>query len=199
MITIRQERTADAAAREALLDAAYGPARFAKTSERLREGRLPAEGLSFVAIEGGRLVGTVRLWHVSCRAGTARRCCSGRWRCIRTCVAAASARADAPRAGGSRPARPPRRAAGRRCALLWPLRLLRRGDRRPVAARPLRARTGFWRANSQPGALAGACGLVSATGRPGAHSPTSPRLVAAARQRRTAAARGLTRHPPSLE
>lgn len=65
MVTIRQERPADAAAREALLDDAYGPARFTKTSARLREGRLPAEGLSLVAVENGRLVGTVRLWQVA--------------------------------------------------------------------------------------------------------------------------------------
>jgi predicted N-acetyltransferase YhbS len=65
MITIRQERQGDAAAREQLLDASYGPARFTKPSERLREGRLPADALSFVAVERGRLVGTVRLWHVS--------------------------------------------------------------------------------------------------------------------------------------
>jgi predicted N-acetyltransferase YhbS len=64
MIAIRNERLSDAAARETLLDRAYGPARFAKTSARLREGRLPAEGLSFVATEGGKLIGTVRLWNV---------------------------------------------------------------------------------------------------------------------------------------
>src|SRR5262245_35242099 len=63
MVTVRQERPGEAAAREALLDLAYGPARFAKTSERLREGRLPE--LSLVASEGGRIVGTVRLWRVS--------------------------------------------------------------------------------------------------------------------------------------
>ena len=65
MVTIREEQASDAAAREALLDAAYGPARFAKTSERLREGRQPACGLSLVAVDGGRIVGTVRLWHVT--------------------------------------------------------------------------------------------------------------------------------------
>jgi predicted N-acetyltransferase YhbS len=69
MITIRNERLADVAAREALLDLAYGPSRFAKASERLREGRLPADGLSLVAIEHGRLVGTVRLWHVTAGPG----------------------------------------------------------------------------------------------------------------------------------
>jgi predicted N-acetyltransferase YhbS len=65
MITIRRERPTDVAAREALLDLSFGQCRFDKTSERLREGRLPADGLSFVAVEGGRLVGTVRLWHIS--------------------------------------------------------------------------------------------------------------------------------------
>src|SRR5580700_6802786 len=64
MVTIRHERPTDIAAREALLDRCFGSARFAKTSERLREGRRPAEGLSLVAADGRRLVGTVRLWHV---------------------------------------------------------------------------------------------------------------------------------------
>jgi predicted N-acetyltransferase YhbS len=67
MITIRAERPADIAARETLLDVAYGPSRFTKPSQRLREGREPA--LSLVALEHGRLVGTVRLWPVSAGAG----------------------------------------------------------------------------------------------------------------------------------
>jgi len=69
MITIRQERKSDAAGREALLDRAYGPVRFTKTSERLREGRLPADGLSLVAVEDGRIVGTVRLWDINAGPG----------------------------------------------------------------------------------------------------------------------------------
>ena len=69
MIAIRQERKTDAAARELLLDRAYGPARFTKCSARLREDRLPAQGLSFVATEGGAIVGTVRLWDVSAGSG----------------------------------------------------------------------------------------------------------------------------------
>jgi predicted N-acetyltransferase YhbS len=69
MVTIREERIADLAAREALLDEAYGAARFSKTSERLREGRCPATGLSLVAVDRHRLVGTVRLWDVA--AGSA--------------------------------------------------------------------------------------------------------------------------------
>jgi len=69
MTTIRHERSTDIAARERLLDTAFGPARFAKASERLREDRFAADGLSFVAIEDGRLVGTARLWNVSAGLG----------------------------------------------------------------------------------------------------------------------------------
>ena len=65
MVTIRPETAADIPARELLLDRAFGKARRRKTSERLREGRVPAEGLAFTAVDGkGRLVGTVRLWNV---------------------------------------------------------------------------------------------------------------------------------------
>src|SRR6516162_1627621 len=64
MITIREELPSDIAGREALLDAAFGNTRFAKAAERLREGRLPADGLSFVACDGMRVVGTNRLWNI---------------------------------------------------------------------------------------------------------------------------------------
>src|SRR5262249_61950319 len=49
MVTIREERIADVAARGALLDEAYGVARFAKRSEGLPEGRLASRRLVFVA------------------------------------------------------------------------------------------------------------------------------------------------------
>jgi predicted N-acetyltransferase YhbS len=65
MITIRQERASDQSPREALLDRAYGPARFKKPSQKIRAGRFPAEGLAFVATHRGRVIGTVRLWNVS--------------------------------------------------------------------------------------------------------------------------------------
>src|SRR4029450_8033540 len=65
MITIRRELGKDAAAREALLDAGYGCARFGKVSHRLREGRQPSAGLAFEACERGSVVGTVRLWDVA--------------------------------------------------------------------------------------------------------------------------------------
>jgi predicted N-acetyltransferase YhbS len=71
MITLRHERPADVKAREALLDQAFGETRRRKSSERLREGRLPADGLSLIAAEGRRVIGTARLWHVACASGQA--------------------------------------------------------------------------------------------------------------------------------
>ncbi|MGH6665193.1 MAG: GNAT family N-acetyltransferase [Pseudolabrys sp.] len=65
-MNIRHERPADVEAREALLDAAFGKSRYRKSSQRLRDGRLPAEGLSFIAADGKRVVGTARLWNVAC-------------------------------------------------------------------------------------------------------------------------------------
>src|SRR3569623_1773933 len=62
---IRAERASDVAARETLLDACFGEARHTRTCQRLRDGRAPAEGLAFSAVHRGKLVGTVRLWHVS--------------------------------------------------------------------------------------------------------------------------------------
>ena len=64
--TITAETAADAAAREALLDRAMGPGRKRKSSEKLRRGRKPSEGLAFAArAQDGRIVGTVRLWDVA--------------------------------------------------------------------------------------------------------------------------------------
>src|SRR6478736_9974251 len=62
---IRAERALDVVAREALLDACFGDNRHQRTCQRLRDGRTPAEGLAFSAMAEGRLVGTLRLWHVS--------------------------------------------------------------------------------------------------------------------------------------
>ena len=65
MVTIRPEISSDYAAREALLNRSFGVKRFRKTSERLRNGRLPADGLAFSAVDAkGKLVGTVRLWDI---------------------------------------------------------------------------------------------------------------------------------------
>jgi predicted N-acetyltransferase YhbS len=64
-ILIGDEQAGDDARREALLDAAFGrKERFAKTCQRIRDGRLPAYGLSLAARKDGAFVGTLRMWHV---------------------------------------------------------------------------------------------------------------------------------------
>jgi predicted N-acetyltransferase YhbS len=62
--SLAAERPEDAAAVEALVLRAFGPGRYAKAAERLREGRAPLRELSFVAWEQGRAVGCVRLWAI---------------------------------------------------------------------------------------------------------------------------------------
>ncbi|MBB5042729.1 GNAT family N-acetyltransferase [Shinella fusca] len=63
--TIDRENAGDVVARERLLDRVMGEARFRKSSEKLRRGRLPAEGLALVARDAdGHVIGTVRLWNV---------------------------------------------------------------------------------------------------------------------------------------
>ncbi|TIS57378.1 MAG: N-acetyltransferase [Mesorhizobium sp.] len=64
-VVITAETAADVATREALLDRAMGPKRRKKSSEKLRRGRRPSEGLAFVARDAsGVVTGTVRLWDV---------------------------------------------------------------------------------------------------------------------------------------
>ena len=62
---IRSESASDVDAREALLDACFGDNRHLRTCQRLRDGQAPAQGLAFSVVREGRLIGTVRLWHVS--------------------------------------------------------------------------------------------------------------------------------------
>lgn len=62
---LRNEELRDAEAIAALVERAFGPGRYAKAAERLREGNTPRRELSFVAEAGGKLVGSVRLWPVS--------------------------------------------------------------------------------------------------------------------------------------
>lgn len=50
---IRAEQVSDVVAREALLDACFGENRHMRTCQRLREGRMPAEGLAFSAMANG--------------------------------------------------------------------------------------------------------------------------------------------------
>ena len=61
---ITNEEPGDAEAVDWLVDQAFGPGRYAKAAERLREGNQPDLGLSVVAKENGRLVGCARMWPV---------------------------------------------------------------------------------------------------------------------------------------
>ena len=58
------QRPEDIAPADALIDRAFGPGRFTKSSERVREFAEFAPDLSFVAWRDGRLMGVVRLWRV---------------------------------------------------------------------------------------------------------------------------------------
>ena len=62
--SLAAEQPRDAAAVGALIDAAFGPGRFAKAAERLRETNQPLLDLSFTAHAQGELVGCVRLWPI---------------------------------------------------------------------------------------------------------------------------------------
>jgi predicted N-acetyltransferase YhbS len=65
VFTIDAENPSDVVARENLLDRSMGPNRRKKSSEKIRRGRIPAEGLALVARDGdGHVIGTVRLWNV---------------------------------------------------------------------------------------------------------------------------------------
>ncbi|HEY2482552.1 MAG TPA: N-acetyltransferase, partial [Caulobacteraceae bacterium] len=59
------ERPADAALAEGLIAGAFGPGRYAKAAERLRESREPMLDLSFVAWAEGQAIGCVRLWPIA--------------------------------------------------------------------------------------------------------------------------------------
>ncbi|HEV2082467.1 MAG TPA: N-acetyltransferase [Brevundimonas sp.] len=61
-ISVEPETAADGAEVLALVDAAFGPGRLAKTAERLREASSAACG--FVVREGGRVIASVRLWRI---------------------------------------------------------------------------------------------------------------------------------------
>ncbi len=60
---IIRETAADRDQVDALVMAAFGPGRFAKTAERIRETAHIAA--AFTAHEDGRLVGSVRLWAIT--------------------------------------------------------------------------------------------------------------------------------------
>lgn len=58
------ERAEDAEAIEAVVASAFGPGRWAKTAERLREGGRPLTGF-VMRDEAGQVAGTVRLWPIA--------------------------------------------------------------------------------------------------------------------------------------
>ncbi len=60
----RAERPQDRAQADQLIADAFGPGRYAKAAERLREGREPAPDLSLIAWDGDEAVGCVRLWPI---------------------------------------------------------------------------------------------------------------------------------------
>jgi predicted N-acetyltransferase YhbS len=60
-LVIRPERSSDAEAIERLHERAFGPGRFARTAFRLREGAGHLLDLSFTAMVGTLLVGSVRM------------------------------------------------------------------------------------------------------------------------------------------
>lgn len=64
-LTLVNETAANGAEIEALLNRAFGPGRFAKVSERVREFADFAQDLSFCAVERGKVVGVVRMWRVA--------------------------------------------------------------------------------------------------------------------------------------
>ncbi len=63
-VVIALEQPHDHAGVEALIDGAFGPGRFAKAAERLREHKTPDLTLSYVAKAGGEVVGCVRMWPI---------------------------------------------------------------------------------------------------------------------------------------
>ena len=64
-LTLVPEDPAHGAAIEALYDRAFGPGRFVKVSERVREIADFAPDLSFCAFEDGRLLGVVRMSRIA--------------------------------------------------------------------------------------------------------------------------------------
>ncbi len=58
------EQPKDAPRVMALIDRAFGPGRYTKAAERLREGNRPLLDISFVAYAGGGVVGCVRMWPI---------------------------------------------------------------------------------------------------------------------------------------
>lgn len=65
MITIEEERPSDKAAVDALARLSLGNRTTDSPAARMRAGTRPVAGLSLVALENDRLVGTLRFWPVT--------------------------------------------------------------------------------------------------------------------------------------
>jgi predicted N-acetyltransferase YhbS len=65
------EQAHDAVVVDALIDRAFGPGRYAKAAERLREHNRPLLDISYVAFCGGALIGCVRMWPIRIGAAPA--------------------------------------------------------------------------------------------------------------------------------
>ena len=63
-LTLQAEHPQDAALVDALVERAFGPGRYAKATERVREFATFAPAPSVCAWSGGRLLGVARMWHV---------------------------------------------------------------------------------------------------------------------------------------
>lgn len=61
---LKAERPEDLHLVDGLIDRAFGPGRYVKTAERLREGNTPRRDLSLVAWADGEAVGCVRMWPI---------------------------------------------------------------------------------------------------------------------------------------
>jgi predicted N-acetyltransferase YhbS len=61
---IKPEPTVLAGAVERLYDDVFGPARLHKASYQFRDGVAPVKELSWIALEGTRLVGVIRYWPI---------------------------------------------------------------------------------------------------------------------------------------
>jgi predicted N-acetyltransferase YhbS len=60
MFTVVSEQPCHGPEIVSLLDHAFGPGRFTRTAYLMRQGTAPEPGLSFVAIEGDRVVGSIQ-------------------------------------------------------------------------------------------------------------------------------------------
>ena len=63
-LILQAERPQDGPAVDALIERAFGPGRYAKASERVREFATFAPEMSVCAWSGDRLLGCARMWHV---------------------------------------------------------------------------------------------------------------------------------------